>query len=209
MYGSVILVHWRQLATRTIMTKKTAITLLIFLTISLLVLVGFYFVHNFFIAFAPDEIKITKTEITSSDGFVNPITIEKLSVDSFGKEQRPVKYSIEYLTTCSIKQESGKPPVPLKSIKLTEVGRYSWSEKEISIPVIHDDGYSSRSRIDSIQGMIWSMGSKQLETCPLRFEKGCWYFVNFLDPQIVGIYIYIDGSGALKQYPVYSGVSPI
>lgn len=191
------------------MTRKTSITLLIFFAIGLLVFVGLYFVRSFFSAFAPDEIKITETEISSSDGFINPITIEKLNVDSFGKEQTPVKYSIQYLTTCSIKQEGGKPPVPLKTIKLNEVGRYSWSEEKVNIPIVHPDGYSSRSRMDSMQGIIWSMGSKQLESCPLKFEKGGWYFVNFLDPKIVGIYINMDSSGTLKQYPAYSGVSPI
>ncbi len=191
------------------MTKKTSIILLIFLTIGLIFFIGFYFAHRFLSALAPDEIKITETEISSSYGFINPITIEKLRVDSIGKEQRPVKYSIEYLTTCSVKQEGGKPPVPIRNIKLNEVGRYTWSEEKRNIPIFHPDGYSSRIRMDSIQGIIWSMGSTQLETCPLRFEKGSWYFVNVLDPQIVGIYFYIDSSGTLKQYPTYSGVSPI
>jgi hypothetical protein len=191
------------------MTKKTSTIFLIFLAIGLLVFIGLYFVRSFLASFAPDEIEISKTEISSSEGFVNPITIEKIKVDSFGKGQRPVKYSIEYLTTCSIKQEGGKPPVPLETIKLNEAGRYSWSEERVNIPIVHPDGYSSRSRIDSMQGIIWSMDSKQLNTCPLKFRNGDWYFVNFLNPQIVGIYIYIDSSGTLKQYPAYSGVSPI
>ena len=191
------------------MTKKTSITLLVFFAIGSLVFVGLYFARSFFSAFTPDDIKITETEIISSDGFVNPITIEKLIVDSLGKEQRPVKYSIEYITTCSIKQVGGKPPVPLEAIKLKEAGRYSWSEESVNIPILHPDEYSSRSRLDSIQGIIWSIGSKQLETCPLRFEKAGWYFVNFLDPHIVGIYINIDSSGLLKQYPTFSVVSPI
>ena len=170
----------RQLAARTTMTKKTSTILLIFLAVGLLAIVGLYFVRSFFASFAPDEIIVTKTEISSSDGFVNPITIEKIKVDSLGKEQRPVKYSIEYLTTCSIKQEGGKPPVPLEVIKLNEAGRYSWSEEKVNIPIVHPDGYSSRSRMDSMQGIIWSMDSKQLDTCPFKFRNGDWYFVNFL-----------------------------
>jgi hypothetical protein len=191
------------------LTRKTSTILLIFLAGGLLAIVGLYLVRSFLVSFAPDEIVITKTEISSSDGFVNPITIEKIKVDSLGNEQRPVKYSIEYLTTCSIKQEGGKPPVPLKSIKLNESGRYNWSEERRSIPIVHADGYSKRTRKDSVQDIIWSLGSNQSATCPLKFEKGSWYFINFHDPQIVGIYIYIDSSGALKQYPAYSGVSPI
>jgi hypothetical protein len=53
------------------------------------------------------------------------------------------------------------------------------------------------------------MGSKQLETCPLKFGKGSWYFVNFLDPKLTGVYFHVDSNGALTQFPTYSGVSPI
>jgi len=166
-----------------------------------------YLVKSFFSSFAADKISITKTEIISSRGFINPITIEKLRVDSIGKEQRPVKYVIEYLTTCSIKQVDGKPPVPLKKIKLDESGRYSWTEEKVNIPITHTE--LSRARMDSIQGIIWSNGRQTMDTCPIKFESGKWYFVTFLDPQIAGIYIYIDDKGDIRQYMVYSGVSPI
>ena len=191
------------------MARKRSTILLTLLLIGLLVFGILYFVRSFFASFAPAEIEITKTEISSPEGFVNPVTIEKLRVDSLGKDHRPVKYSVEYLTTCSIKQEDGKSPVPLNTIKFDEAGRYSWSEEKIHIPIVHNDGYSLRRRMDSIQSIIWSVGSKRLDICPLRFEKKSWYFLNFLNPQVVGIYVYIDSGGTLKQYPAYSGVSPI
>ena len=53
------------------------------------------------------------------------------------------------------------------------------------------------------------MGRQKFDTCPIKFEKGNWYFINFLDPSIIGIYVYIDEAGNLKQYTTYSGVSPI
>ena len=182
------------------------------LIITSLILLGFicgtiYLAKNFFSSFAPDKISITKNEITSSLGFINPITIEKLKVDSIGKEQRPVKYVIEYLTTCSIKQVARRPPVPLKQINLTESGRYSWSEENVNIPITHTE--LSRTRMDSVKGIIWSEGRQMLDVCPIKFESGNWYFVTFLDPQIVGIYIYVDDKGGLRQYMTYSGVSPI
>lgn len=92
------------------MTKTTRRILFILIPITLFVLGCFYFVYEFLNAFAPAEITITKTALRNSNGFLNPVTIEKLKVDSFGKEQRPVKYTIEYLTTCNIKQKEGKPP---------------------------------------------------------------------------------------------------
>ena len=163
--------------------------------------------HSFFSAFAPDKITITETEITSSSGFINPITIEKLKVDSIGDDQRPVKYIIEYLTTCSIKQVEGKPPVPLHKINLNTPGRYTWSEQNVYIPIVHEG--LSRTRLDSSEGIIWSLGEQEFDICPMKIEPGNWYFVTFLDPQIVGAYIFIDRQGNLRQYMTYSGVSPI
>ena len=187
------------------MTKTTI--LIILLVLVLLVGGGLYCGNKVLTAFRPAKINITKTEISSSEVFVNPITIEKLKVDSIGQDQRPVKYTIKYLTTCGIKQKSGKPPIPLNKIKLDESGRYGWTEEIVNIPVIHADGYSQR--IDSAQRMIWSMGKQKFDICPLRFEKDTWYFINILDPQIIGVYVYIDDTGMIHQYTTYSGVSPI
>lgn len=189
------------------MTKKIRNILIV---VGILVSIGFgvlYFIYNFLSAFASDDITITQTEIRSSRGFVNPITIEKLKVDSIGEDQRPVKYTIEYVTTCGIKQQEGKPPVALKQIKLTEPGRYRWSEENVNIPIVHGDGYSKR--IDSIQRIIWSMGRQKFDICPIKFESGNWYFITFLDPSIIGVYVYINEAGKLTQYTTYSGVSPI
>ena len=165
------------------------------------------FSKNALSAFAPDEITISNSEIVSSRGFINPVTIEKLKVDSIGEDQRPVKYEIEYLATCAIKQTDGKPPVPLKKIELVKPGRYYWSEEKVSIPITHIE--LSRKRMDSIQGIIWSTGNQHFDICPIKFESGNWYFVTFLDPQIVGAYIFIGKNGKLQQFMTYSGVSPI
>jgi len=189
------------------MTTRTRNILFILLTIVLIAGGGIYFLLNFFRSFAPDDIAITKSEIRSSNGFINPITIEKLKVDSLGKDQRPIKYTIDYITTFGIKQKDDEPPVGLKQIKLNESGRYSWSEENVNISIVHDDGYSKR--ISSVERLILSMGNQNFETCPLKFEEETWYFINFLDPQVVGVYIYIDKVGVLHKYAAYSGVSPI
>jgi hypothetical protein len=190
------------------MRKRTRnIIIIVSLTLILLAAGVIYFLYTFFSAFAPNDITVTKTEIRSSYGFVNSITIERLKVDSFGAQQRPAKYTIEYFTTCSIKQEAGKPPIELKKVKLNESGRYSWSEEKVNIPIVHRDGYSPRH--NESQRILLSTGKKGFDICPLKFEKETWYFIHFLDPQIVGIYLYIDKNDNLKQYPTYSGVSPI
>ena len=187
------------------MTARTTNTLII--TVLLLVGGGVFLFYSFFSSFSPDRITISETEIVSSRGFINPVTIEKIKVDSIGKDQRPVKYVIEYLATCSIKQVDGKPPVALNKIVLNKPGRYSWSEEKVSIPMTHTE--LSRNRRDSTQGIIWSTGNQNFNICPIKFEPGNWYFVTFLDPQIVGAYIFIDKNGSIRQYITYSGVSPI
>jgi hypothetical protein len=186
--------------------SKKYSTIIFFLLIAF-ICPGICILHGCISAFAPDKITITKKEIHSSLGFINPITIERVKVDSIGEEKRPVKYTIEYLTTCSIKQQGEKPPVALKEIRLYEPGRYNWSEQNVNIPILHTD--LERSRLDSLQDIIWSTSSEGFDICPMKFEPGKWYFVTFLDPQIVGVYIFIDEKGYLKQYNSYSGVSPV
>ena len=189
------------------MAGANKIILITLLTLALLISGAVYFVYNFLSALKPAKITITKTEIRSSRGFINPITIEKIKIDSIGENQRPVKYTINYVTTCAIKQQSNRPPVALNKINLNKSGRYSWSEEDVSISVVHDDGLSQRE--SSFQGITWSNESKSYNICPIKFDKKNWYFINFQDPQIVGIYIYIDNAGELHQYTTYTGVSPI
>jgi hypothetical protein len=45
--------------------------------------------------------------------------------------------------------------------------------------------------------------------CPLKFEKEKWYFITIGNPQVTGIFFYIDSSGKEHQYYLESGVSPI
>ena len=136
---------------------------------------------------------------------MDPVTIEKLKVDSLGKDQRPVKYVIEYVTTCSIKQNEGEPPVALKQIELNEPGRYSWSGEDVDISIVHNDGFCKRS--DSTQKFTLKMKQQKLDVCPLTLENENWYFINFQDPLITGVYVHFDTTGVLKQYVAYSGES--
>jgi hypothetical protein len=46
-------------------------------------------------------------------------------------------------------------------------------------------------------------------TCPIVFEQGQWYFITVGDPQVTGIFFYIDSTGKELQYFLASGVSPI
>ena len=115
---------------------------------------------------------------------MDPVTIEKLKVDSLGKDQRPVKYVIEYVTTCSIKQNEGEPPVALKQIELNEPGRYSWSGEDVDISIVHNDGFCKRS--DSTQKFTLKMCAFRQRTCSsakdadLRLPRDAWGLDGFI-----------------------------
>ena len=136
---------------------------------------------------------------------MDPVTIEKLRPDSLGKGGRPVRYFVEYVARCTIKQIDGAP-VALKQIQLNEPGRYRWSGEKVNIPIIHNDGFSKRS--DSARKLTFAPQGQKLAVCPVKLENGNWYFLNFGDPVIIGVYIHIDLGGVFKQYIAYSGSSP-
>jgi len=190
------------------MTKGTVRIILISLTVMTLLLVSVYYLGNQFVrSYAPPNITITKNEIISSGGFMDPVTIEQIKVDSIGKEKRPTKYIIEYVTTCTIQQKEGEPPVALKEIKLKEPGPYSWTAENTHIPIAHPEGLSKR--INPSQKLILSTGQDKFDTCPLEFKNDSWYFINFQDPVFIGVYVYIDKTGMIHQYASYSGKAPI
>ena len=166
-----------------------------------------YFTKKNLTDLGSDKIVISEKTIISSHGFINPVTIEKLKIDSIGPEQRPVKYEIVYIATCAIKQANRIPPVTLKKIALDKPGEYSWSEEKVNIPIYHMG--LLRKRMDTVQSIIWANGTQRFDTCPIKFEPGNWYFVTFLDPEIVGVYIFVENDGSFRQFMTYSRVSPI
>ncbi len=182
---------------------------LIAIFVSLLVIVagGYYLIYLFFSGFAPAKVKITERYISTNHDFINGVTISKINVDSIGIENYPVKYTVTYWTTCSITHPKNKPPNPPDIIYFKKAGKYIWTEEDVNINFVLT-GSSIRST-DSIQRIEFSMGDKELKICPLEFKKEEWYFFTLSDPQINGIFFYIDKKGKPHQYTIHSGVSPI
>lgn len=163
--------------------------------------------YSFFKAFAPPEITITEKYISTNQDFINGFAIEKLKVDSLGEERYPVKYTVTYITTCSIQHPVNKPPDPPSKIVFNKKGKYVWRERHVNIPYIQTD--INRSRTDSSQGWIWGFGEGEFATCPLKLERQEWYFLTIPDPQVNGIFFYIDSTGKTHQVYMASGVCPI
>jgi len=189
------------------MTKGAKLIATILAVILLFFFGGLFFIYFFFSAFAPPKVVITENYISTNRDFINGVTIEKIKVDSVGNKNYPVKYSVTYWTSCGIDHPKGRPPNPPDKIYFKEEGKYWWTEGKVNISFIHEG--LGRHTSDSTNRLLMSIGDKRFKTCPMEFEKEQWYFITIGDPQVTGIFFYIDNRGKKYQYFLPSGVSPI
>lgn len=160
--------------------------------------------HKFLTSLQPPKIEITKNYISTNKDFINGIIIEKISVDSIGKDGLPTKYTVDYWTRCSIDHAKGKSP---DKITFKATGNYSWVEGESYTQYIHKG--LQRETVNGKNQFPFSTGLKRLPICPMKFEKEQWYFIKVGDPQVTGIFFMIDKNGKKNQYFIPSGISPI
>jgi hypothetical protein len=186
--------------------KKIGILIIAVAAISLIAFGVYHFGDRLFNRYSPPAITVDKTKISSLGGFSDPIIIEKLKIDSLGKEKRPVNYVIEYIATCIIKQQVAEKFVALNEISLTQPGRYTWTGDTADIVIFHSDG--QRKRIDSTLRSTDGAAHQEFNICPLKLENDNWYFINFRDPVVIGVYVYIDKTGVVHQYEAFSGNLP-
>lgn len=189
------------------MNKTTKTIIIILSAITLLVAGGLYFFNSFFSAFAPPRVTITKNFIATNRDFINGVTIEKILVDSMGDNGYPIAYTVIYTTSCNIHHPGNKPPNPPGKIEFATAGKYSWDEDTVKVRYIHSG--LSRESLDTANKLWWLNKFGNYPVCPLKFEKEQWYFITIGDPQVTGIFFYIDNSGEEHQYFLQSGVSPI
>jgi len=189
------------------MRKRTKTIVVGLYFISLFIIGGLYFIYYFFSAFAPQKITLTKDYISSNRDFINGVTIEKIHVDSIGGEGYPIKYTTFYTTSCKIQHPSNKPPDPPGKIKFNSPGKYSWDEDTIKVRYVH---YGlSRESLDTTNKLWWLNKFGSYPVCPIKLEREQWYFITIGDPQVTGIFFYIDKDSKEHQYYLKSGVSPI
>lgn len=124
-----------------------------------------------------------------------------------GQNGTPAKYTVYYWTSCQIDYPEGRPPEPPDKIYFNKKGKYCWTEETVDLKFIHKG--LRRVSLDSSNRVLGSIGTKRFPTCPLEFQKGQWYFIRTYDPQVTGIFFFIDQEGEEHQYFLASGVSPI
>ena len=160
-----------------------------------------------FSALAPPKLTIIKDYISTDRDFINGVTIEKVRVDSIGNQGYPVKYTTVYTTHCGIHHPTNRPPEPPNKIKFNKPGKYSWDEDTIKVRYIHS-GLAKESS-DSTKKLWWLDKFGDYPVCPIKFENEQWYFITIGDPQVTGVFFYIDNLNKGHQYFLASGVSPI
>jgi hypothetical protein len=178
-----------------------------FSIVILLVLGGLYFFNYFLSSFAPPKVTVTQTYISTNHDFVNGVTIEKIKVDSIGDDGYPIKYTTFYTTSCNILHPTSRPPEPPNKIEFYKTGKYSWDEDTIKVRYIHNG--LSRQSLDTSNN-LWRLNKfGKHPICPIKFEQEQWYFFTIGDPQVTGIFFYIDKDNRAHEYRLESGVSPI
>ena len=189
------------------MARGTKTVIIFILAITLIVIGGLYFLKSFFSAFAPPKVTVTKDFISTNRDFINGVTIEKIQVDSIGENEYPIKYIVLYRTSCNIHHPTNKPPNPPNKIEFYKPGKYSWDEDTIKVRYIHNG--LSRQSLDTTSKLWWLNKFGDHPVCPIKFEQKQWYFITIGDPQVTGIFFFIDKDGEEHQYYLASGVSPI
>jgi hypothetical protein len=175
--------------------------------IILLIAGGLYFLYYFLSAFALPKLTVTQTYISTNQDFINGVTIEKIHVDSIGVKGYPVKYTTFYATSCNIHHTISKPLDPPNKIEFYKPGKYSWNEDTIKVKHIHNG--LSRQSLEETNSLWWLNKFGNHPVCPIKFEQEQWYFFTIGDPQVTGIFFYIDKDNKTHQYYLESGVSPI
>ncbi|MBO9572499.1 MAG: hypothetical protein J7497_09875 [Chitinophagaceae bacterium] len=189
------------------MTRRARTIIIILSAIVLIVIGGLYFLRSFLSAFAPPKVTVTKQSIRTNRDFVNGVTIEKIQVDSIGENKYPIKYTVLYATSCNIHHPNNKPPDPPSVIEFNKLGKYSWDEDTFQTRYIHSG--LKRTPLDTSSQSGWLNKFGKHPACPIVFEQQQWYFITVGDPQVTGIFFYIDSAGKEYQYFLASGVSPI
>ncbi len=189
------------------MSRRSRVIVISISIITLLIAGGLYFLKSFFSAFAPPKVTVTKNFITTNRNFINGVTIEKIKVDSIGSDNYPIKYIVVYTTSCNIHHVANEPPNSPRKIEFYKPGTYSWDEDTIKVRYVHSG--LSRQSLDTFNNLWWLNKFGEHPICPIEFEHEQWYFITIGDPQITGIFFYIDKDNKEHQYYLKSGISPI
>ena len=188
----------------------------LFLLLIGIVLNGCYIVGAFLIAKnAIYKISINEKRVKGSD-LTNGILFEELVIFHKDSSGIPIEYLITERFECYNPGFNGVQKYwPDKIYFNKKNGHYLWGLDTVNFH-IKKNGRQRVVVYDSILEKTknkfyypTAISKKKYATCPIKFKKDTWYFVNIYDRRILEIYLYVDQKMNFHIYKYDSGVCPI
>ncbi|HMU68468.1 MAG TPA: hypothetical protein PK511_08460 [Chitinophagales bacterium] len=169
--------------------------------------------------FRPCNVEINERYIKASCGLTNGAYFEELLVDSMLEEGIPAKYRILSQFECSYQSDDEiRKEWPNKLYFKKTNDHYVWRADTLDqIRLAAETGYGrDLFKVDTLTGdtIAVNMGyfvfnEASYTSCPVPFKPKTWYFLSIMQPDLLGVYLYVDEHKHFHVYEQESGVSPI
>lgn len=172
------------------------------------------------------KLKINDRYVQSSNGMTNGIQFEKLTVIKLDEDGLPAEYIVTQRFECYNPGVEGVQEYWPDKIYFDKAnGHYKWSADTVAIHFLqvgnnrevivdsiennNDLNDTPAESIDDFFSAIIIDSYTDYETCPVEFESNTWYYLNFYDPALATVFLYVESEKKLHLYKFDSGVSPI
>lgn len=176
------------------------------------------------------KITINERYVKSSHGLTNGVLFEKLAVVTLDDKGIPENYIVTQRFKCYNPGVEGVQKYWPDKLYFNKInGHYKWRTDTAGFYYTKKGNYRERIVADSInytfdfKGLddtiskkvkgdlneIFIFDSKVYDTCPVDFKTETWYFINFYDPVLASVYLFVDTNKKFTIYTYGTGVSPI
>lgn len=176
------------------------------------------------------KLTINDNFIESSHGLINGVQFEKLTVLNKDEKGIPTDFIVTQRFACYNSGAEGTQKHSPKKLYFDKVnGYYKWVVDTVNFHYKRKGNYREIIGSDTIENTVkhygfgdtmarkinWYSKEKYIlkttsfATCPVDFECKSWYYVNFHDPALASVYLYVESKSQFYLYKFGSGVSPI
>lgn len=172
------------------------------------------------------KLKINDRYVQSSNGMTNGIKFEKLTILKLDEDGLPAEYIVTQRFECYNPGVEGVQEYWPDKIYFDKAnGHYKWGADTVAIHFLqvgnnrevivdsienNNDLYDTLAEsIDNFVSAIIVDSYTDYETCPVEFESNTWYYLNFYDPALATVFLYVESKNKMHLYKFGSGVSPI
>lgn len=195
---------------------------IILISVSLLLFSSCGFIAGMLIASSYNaKLTINERFVESSHGLTNGIYFEKLIVLEKDENGIPKDYVVTQRFRCFNPGVDGVQEYWPKKLYFDQAnGHYLWEADTAALHFIQNG--RNRATIpnitnnDSISNGALDFFSEEyidsydtFEICPVKLQVGSWYYIDFYDPVLSAVFLFIESKNEFRLYKVGSGVSPI